>query len=99
MIGRVSACLVRIRHRVEIRLALAWYQQFSAEPADDEMLVLNYLLKFKTLLSFTRDGAKHAALRTTVGKCLRSREGVLQRDPDLAEQPRDIRKDYPGVLE
>ena len=63
------------------------------------MLVLNYLLKFKTLLSFTRDGAKHAALRTTVGKCLRSREGVLQRDPDLAEQPRDIRKDYPGVLE
>lgn len=27
LIGRVSACLVRIRHRVEIRLALAWYQQ------------------------------------------------------------------------
>jgi hypothetical protein len=85
--------------RSETGVAEYLCQQFSAAPADDENLVLNYLLKFKTLLSYAKGGEKHAALRTTVGKCLRSREGSLQRNPDLAQQYRDIRKDYPGMLE
>jgi hypothetical protein len=74
-------------------------RQFSAAPADDEDLILDYLLKFKTLLSFAKGSANYAAVRMTVGKCLRSREGSLQRYPDLAEQYRDIRRDYPGILE
>jgi hypothetical protein len=85
--------------RSETGVAEYLCRQFSTAPADDEKLVLNYLLKLKTLLSYARGGASHAALRTTVGKCLKSREGSLQRNPDLAGQYRDIRKNYPGVLE
>jgi hypothetical protein len=85
--------------RSETGVAEYLCQQFSTAPADDEKMVPKYLLKFKTLLIYARGDAKHAALRTTLGKCLRTREGSLQRNPDLAEQYREIRKDDPGVLE
>ncbi len=76
-------------------------RQFATPPADDEDLLLDYLLKFKTLLQYTTEEANKAArapLRTTVGTCLKSRESSLKGSPDLAEQYREIRDAYPGVL-
>ena len=76
-------------------------RQFESASADDEDLLLDYLLKFKTLLQYTSEEAHKSArapLRTTIGECLKSREGVLKKSPDLAEQYGEIREDYPGVL-